>query len=79
MDSTSDPDQLDFKKKEMLKNGYMEVIVEEPVDGLKKDDVVLVLTKEFGQLGDDASVKVLRDTKDEEGIFIPVKNLKIKE
>ncbi len=57
----------------------MEVIVEEPVEGLKKGDVVFALTNEFGQLGDDASIKVLKDEKDEEGIIIPIKNLKIKE
>lgn len=57
----------------------MEVIVNEPVEGLKKGDVVFALTNEFGQLGDDASIKVLKDEKDEEGIIIPIKNLKIKE
>ncbi len=57
----------------------MEVIVEEPVEGLKKGDVVFALTNEFGQLGDDASIKVLKDEKDEDGIIIPIKNLKIKE
>ena len=62
----------------MLKNGYMEVIVEEPVEGLEKGDVVFALTNEFGQLGDDASIEVLRDEKDEKGIIIPIKNLKIK-
>ena len=62
----------------MLKNGYMEVIVEEPVEGLEKGEVVFALTNEFGQLGNDASIKVLKDVKDEEGVIIPVKNLKIK-
>lgn len=79
MDEPSKPEQLDFKKKDMLKNGYMEVIVEEPVEGLEKGDVVFALTNEFGQLGDDASIKVLKDEKDETGTIIPVKNLKIKE
>ena len=78
MDEPSEPDQLDFKKKKMLKNGYMEVIVEEPVEGLEKGDVVFALTNEFGQLGDDASIEVLKDEKDEKGIIIPIKNLKIK-
>lgn len=56
----------------------MEVIVEEPVEGLEKGEVVFALTNEFGQLGNDASIKVLKDAKDEEGVIIPVKNLKIK-
>lgn len=47
LDEPSEPDQLDFKKKKMLKNGYMEVIVEEPVEGLEKGDVVFALTNEF--------------------------------
>jgi hypothetical protein len=63
----------------MLKNGYMEVIVEEPVNGLEKGDVVFALTNEFGQLGGEASIKVLRDERDEKGVFIPIKNLTIKE
>lgn len=62
----------------MLKNGYMEVIVEKPVKGLNKGDVVFALTNEFGQIGDYGSIKVLRDEKDENGIIIPIKNLKIK-
>lgn len=62
----------------MLKNGYMEVVVEKPVKDLKKGDVVLALSNEFAQIGDDASIKVMRDEKDENGIIIPVKNLKIK-
>lgn len=62
----------------MLKNGYMEVIVEKPVKGLNKGDVVFALTNEFGQIGDYGSIKVLRDEKDEDGIIIPIKNLKIK-
>lgn len=63
----------------MLKNGYMEVIVEKPVEGLKKGDVVFALTNEFGQIGNDASIKILKDEKDEDGIIIPIRNLKIKE
>ena len=78
MDEPSKPNQLNFDKKEMLKNGYMELIVEEPVEGLNKGDVVFALTNEFGQIGDDGSIKVLRDEKDENGIIIPIKNLKIK-
>lgn len=57
----------------------MEVIVEKPVEGLKKGDVVFALTNEFGQIGNDASIKILKDEKDEDGIIIPIRNLKIKE
>ena len=78
MNEPSKPNQLNFNKKKMLKNGYMEVIVEKPVKGLNKGDVVFALTHEFGQIGDDGSIKVLRDEKDENGIIIPIKNLKIK-
>ena len=45
MDEPSKPNQLNFDKKEMLRNGYMEVIVEEPVEGLNKGDVVLIKQK----------------------------------
>lgn len=62
----------------MLKNGYMEMIVKIPVDGLKEGDVVFALTNEFGQIGDDASIEVWKNEKDEKGIIIPVKNLEIK-
>lgn len=78
MNEPSKPNQLKFNKKKMLKNGYMEVIVEKPVKGLNKGDVVFALTNEFGQIGDYGSIKVLRDEKDEDGIIIPIKNLKIK-
>lgn len=62
----------------MLKNGYMEVVVISPVKGLNKDDVVLVKSNEFGQIGKNASIMVLKDENDEKGIIIPTKNLKIK-
>lgn len=62
----------------MLKNGYMEVIVEEPVEGLEKDDVVYVRSNEFGQIGDNALVRVLKNEKDRTGVIIPIGNLKIK-
>lgn len=62
----------------MLKNGYMEVIVEKPVEGLEKDDVVYVRSNEFGQIGNEALVRVMRDEKDRTGIIIPIGNLKIK-
>lgn len=78
LNEPSKPNQLKFNKKKMLKNGYMEVIVEKPVKGLNKGDVVFALTNEFGQIGDYGSIKVLRDEKDEDGIIIPIKNLKIK-
>lgn len=78
LNEPSKPNQLNFNKKKMLKNGYMEVIVEKPVKGLNKGDVVFALTNEFGQIGDDGSIKVLKDEKDEDGIIIPIKNLKIK-
>lgn len=62
----------------MLKNGYLQVIVEKPVEGLDKDEVVYVRSNEFGQIGDNALVRVLRDEKDRTGIIIPIGNLKIK-
>lgn len=56
----------------------MEVIVEEPVEGLEKDDVVYVRSNEFGQIGDNALVRVLKNEKDRTGVIIPIGNLKIK-
>ena len=78
IDSVTKPEQVDFDKKKMLKNGYIEVVVEKPVEGLKKGDVVFALSSEFGQIGDNALIKVLKDEKDKDGIIIPVENLKVK-
>lgn len=78
IDTTTKPEQVDFEKKKMLKNGYIEVVVEEPVEGLEKGDVVFALSNEFGQIGDNALIKVLRDEKDKKGVIIPIENLKLK-
>jgi len=56
----------------------MEMVVKIPVEGLKEGDVVFALTNEFGQIGDDASIEVWKNEKDDKGIIIPVKNLEIK-
>lgn len=60
----------------MKENGYIEVEVEIPVDGIKKGDTVYVTATEFGQLTDDAMVSCLKTNDDE--IIIPKRNLKIK-
>jgi len=78
IDTTTKPEQVNFEKKKMLKNGYIEVVVEEPVEGLEKGDVVFALSNEFGQIGNNALIKVLRDEKDKKGIIIPIENLKLK-
>jgi hypothetical protein len=78
IDTTTKPEQVDFEKKKMLKNGYIEVVVEEPVEGLEKGDVVFALSNEFGQIGNNALIKVLKDEKDKKGIIIPIENLKLK-
>jgi len=78
LDTTTKPEQVDFEKKKMLKNGYIEVVVEEPVEGLEKGDVVFALSNEFGQIGDNALIKVLKDEKDKKGVIIPIENLKLK-
>lgn len=78
IDTTTKPEQVDFEKKKMLKNGYIEVVVEEPVEGLEKGDVVFALSNEFGQIGNNALIKVMRDEKDKKGVIIPIENLKLK-
>lgn len=78
IDTTTKPEQVNFEKKKMLKNGYIEVVVEKPVEGVEKGDVVFALSNEFGQIGDNALIKVLRDEKDKKGIIIPIENLKLK-
>jgi hypothetical protein len=78
IDTTTKPEQVDFEKKKMLKNGYIEVVVKEPVEGLEKGDVVFALSNEFGQIGNNALIKVLKDEKDKKGVIIPIENLKLK-
>lgn len=76
LEDPSDVDVLNHSKKKMKKNGYTEVIVIEPVEGLEKDETVLVSATEFGQLEDDSMVTCYTDDNDE--IIIPKKNLQIK-
>ena len=58
----------------MLKNGYTEAEVIEPVDGVEKGDKVLVSATEFGQLDDEAFVTCY---KDDDEIIVPKKNLQV--
>ncbi len=74
LDKPVKPELLDFDEKKMKKNGYFEAVVLEPVEGLKKDDKVLVSATEFGQLDDEALVTCY---KDDEEIIVPKKNLQV--
>ena len=74
LDNQVDADLLDHDKKKMKKNGYTEATVIEPVDGLKKDEKVLVSATEFGQLDDNALVTCY---KGDEKFITTKKNLKV--
>ena len=74
LEQPSNADILDHNKKKMEKNGYIEVTVIEPVDGLKKGDKVLVSATEFGQLEDESLVAC---HKGDEKIFTVKKNLQV--
>lgn len=73
LEEPSDPKVVKDKKK-LLKNGYMEVVVDIPVEGVEKGDKVLVSATEFGQLTDDTMVTSLKDDKE---ILIPKGNLRV--
>lgn len=74
LENPADADLLNYDKKKMKKNGYVEAKVIEPVDGLKKGDKVLVSATEFGQLDDDALVTCY---KDDDEIMTAKKNLQV--
>ena len=74
LENPADAELLDHNKKKMMKNGYTEVTVINPVDGLEVGDKVLVSATEFGQLGDDAFVTCYKDDKE---IITAKKNLQI--
>lgn len=74
LDNQADADILKHDKKKMLKNGYTEAEVIEPVDGVEKGDKVLVSATEFGQLDDEAFVTCY---KDDDEIIVPKKNLQV--
>lgn len=74
LDNQVDADLLDHDKKKMKKNGYVEATIIEPVDGLKKDDKVLVSAIELGQLEDDSLITCYKDDKK---IITAKKNLKV--
>jgi len=74
LENPANADLLDHNKKKMQKNGYAEVTVIVPVDGLKKGDKVLVSATEFGQLDDEALVTCY---KGDEEIITAKKNLQV--
>lgn len=74
LEKPADADLLNHNKKKMKKNGYVEATVIEPVDGLEKDDKVLVSATEFGQLDDESLVTCY---KDDEEIITAKKNLQV--
>ena len=74
LENPANAELLDHNKKKMMKNGYTEVTVINPVDGLEKGDKVLVSATEFGQLDDDSLVTCY---KDDEEIITAKKNLQI--
>lgn len=73
LESPANPDIVKDQKSR-LKNGYISVIVDIPVEGVEKGDEVLVSATEFGQLTDDTMVTCLKGDKE---ILIPKKNLRI--
>jgi hypothetical protein len=75
LEHPSDAKVLDNSKKKMKKNGYTEVTVINPVDGLKKGDKVLVSATEFGQLEDESLVTCYKGDKK---IITAKKNLQVK-
>jgi len=74
LEKPADADILKHDKKKMKKNGYVEATVIEPVEGLEKDDKVLVSATEFGQLDDESLVTCY---KDDEEIITTKKNLQV--
>ena len=74
LEKPADADLLNHDEKKMKKNGYVEATVIEPVEGLEKDDKVLVSATEFGQLDDDSLVTCY---KDDEKIITAKKNLQV--
>lgn len=74
LENPADADLLNHNKKKMKKNGYVEVEVVKPVDGLRKGDKVLVSATEFGQLDDDALVTCYKDDNE---IMTAKKNLQV--
>lgn len=76
LENPADAELLDHNKKKMKKNGYTEVTVIEPVEGLKKGDKVLVSAMEFGQLDPESFVTCYKDDKE---IITQKKNLQVNE
>lgn len=74
LDKPVDVEVLDYDEKKMKKNGYIEVEIIEPVDGVEKGDKVFVSSTEFGQLEDDSMITCY---KGKEEIIIPKRNIKI--
>ena len=74
LENPANAELLDHNKKKMMKNGYTEVTVINPVDGLEKGDKVLVSATEFGQLDEDSLVTCY---KGDEKYITAKKNLQV--
>ena len=66
---------MKYDHDEMIKNGYTEVTIATPVDGVEKDEKVLVSATEYGQLDDDSLITVFKSNG--KTIMIPKMNLKV--
>jgi hypothetical protein len=74
LDKTTDPKLLNYDEKKMKKNGYIEVELLNPVEGLKKGDILLVSANEIGQLENESLITCWLKNKK---IIIPKKDIKI--
>lgn len=74
IESPANADILNNDKKKMKKNGYIEVVVDIPVEGVNKGDKVLVSATEYGELDSDSVVTCY---KDDDTFIIPKRNLQI--
>lgn len=67
---------MDFDHKKMKKNGYSDVKIKIPIEGLKRGDTVYVIATEFGELDNNSLVTCFTD--DNKKIVIPKRNLSVK-
>ena len=82
LEKPSNADILDHNKIKMEKNGYIEVTVIEPVDGLKKGDKVLIVDDLLATSGTaQAAVKLINQVAETVGIafVIELEDLKGRE
>lgn len=75
LDEPINPEYLKYDFKKMKKNGYIQVKILKPIDGVKENEELMTSSNEFGTLDDDSLITCYKKNGDE--VMITKSNLKV--